>query len=98
MANNIVMFIAIGIYWALWFFLLTFFASNALVAGILAVVTIFIYPTYHYLVVQYGVFPSIKKYMIDPYYDEHPDADIDKRRNLGLEVDDDIKADFEDII
>ena len=36
--------------------------------------------------------------MIDPYYDEHPDADIDKRRNLGLEVDDDIKADFEDII
>ncbi len=98
MANNIVMFIAIGLYWALWFFLLTFFASNALVAGILAVVTIFVYPTYHYLVVQYGIFQSIKKYMIDPYYEEHPDADIDKRRNLGLDVDEEDIADFEDVI
>lgn len=96
--NNIVMFLAIGIYWALWFFLLTFFASDALVAGILAIITIFAYPTYHYLVVQFGVFSSIKKYMIDPYYEQHPDADIDKRRNLGLEVDDQIESDFKDMV
>ena len=29
---------------------------------------------------------SIKKYIIDPYYLEHPDEDIDKRHDLGIEV------------
>ena len=24
--------------------------------------------------------------MIDPYYEEHPDDDIELRRNLGLEI------------
>jgi hypothetical protein len=92
------MFLTIGLYWALWLFLLTFFASDALVAVILPVVTVFICPSYHYLVVQFGVFSSIKKYMIDPYYDEHPDADIEQRRNLGLDVGDETEADFEDLI
>lgn len=96
--NNFVMLLAIGIYWALLFFLLIFFASEALVAGILAVVTIFFYPTYHYLVIQFGVFSSVKKYMIDPYYEEHPEADIDKRRDLGLDVGDDPESDFEDLV
>ncbi len=96
--NNFVMFLSIGLYWVLLIFLFVFFGSDALVAGILAVVTIFFYPTYHYLVIQFGVFTSIKKYMIDPYYEEHPDADIDKRRNLGLDVGDNNDSDFEDLI
>ncbi len=94
--NNFVMLFAIAIYWALVIFLFIFFGSDALIAGILAVVTIFFYPTYHYLVVQFGVFSSIKKYMIDPYYEEHPDADIEFRRNLGLDVGDEEESDFED--
>lgn len=96
--NNFVMLISIAIYWALWFFSLIFFSGEPLVAGILAVLTIFFYPTYHYLVIQFGVFSSIKKYMIDPYYEVHPDADIEKRRNLGLDIGDENKADFEDLL
>ena len=45
------------------------------------------YPSFKFLLVQFCVFPSIKKYIIDPYYEEHPDEDIDKRRDLGIEVD-----------
>lgn len=45
-----------------------------------------IYPCFNALLVQYCVFPSIKKYIIDPYYEQHPDEDIEKRKNLGLEV------------
>lgn len=96
--NNFVMLLAIGLYWVLWGFFFVFFAGDALVAGILAVVTIFFYPTYHYLVIQFGVFSSIKKYMIDPYYEEHPEADIDNRRNLGLDVGHNNDSDFEDLI
>ena len=29
-------------------------------------------------------FPPIKKHIIDPYYEENPDLDIEKRRELGL--------------
>ena len=46
-------------------------------------------PSFRYLLIQFFTFGSIKKYIIDPYYKEHPDADIDKRRDLGLEVPED---------
>jgi uncharacterized membrane protein YesL len=44
------------------------------------------YPAFNALLIQYCTFPSIKKYIIDPYYAEHPDLDIEKRRSLGLVV------------
>ncbi len=47
---------------------------------------VILFPSFRYLLVQYCVFPSIKKYIIDPYYEEHPDEDIEKRKNLGIEV------------
>ena len=46
-------------------------------------------PAFRFLMIQYFTFGSIKKYIIDPYYAEHPDADIEKRRDLGLEVPED---------
>ncbi len=46
-------------------------------------------PAFKYLLIQFFTFGSIKKYIIDPYYEQHPDADIEKRRNLGLEVPED---------
>lgn len=55
-------------------------------------------PSFLFLLIQYCTFPAIKKYVIDPYYAEHPDADIEKRRNLGLEVEDEDEdgSDFND--
>ena len=50
-------------------------------------------PAFRFLLIQFCTFGSIKKYIIDPYYAEHPDDDIEKRRNLGLEVPDDNEYD-----
>ena len=50
-------------------------------------------PAFKYLMIQYFTFGSIKKYIIDPYYKEHPDADIEKRRDLGLDVPNDNEYD-----
>jgi uncharacterized membrane protein YesL len=47
---------------------------------------IFAYPAFNALLIQFCTFPSIKKYIIDPYYAEHPDLDIEKRKSLGLEI------------
>lgn len=49
-------------------------------------------PTFKHLLIQFFTFGSIKKYIIDPYYEKNPDADIEKRRNLGLEVPEDDDA------
>ena len=50
-----------------------------------------IFPSFKFLLVQFCVFPSIKKYIIDPYYLEHPEDDIEKRRDLGIEVEEEPK-------
>ena len=47
------------------------------------------FPAFRFLMIQYFTFPAIKKFIIDPYYEEHPDEDIDKRRDLGIEVEED---------
>lgn len=63
---------------------------------IITVVGLFIFPAFRMFLVQYNVFPEIKKYIIDPYYKEHPDEDIEKRRDLGLLDYDGEEAVFED--
>lgn len=45
---------------------------------------LFFFPGFKALLINANAFPCIKKVMIDPYYEKHPDADIDKRRALGL--------------
>lgn len=96
--NNIIMLLSIGVYWAIIYGLFILGLVTPLIAGILAVLTIFFYPLYHYLVIQFGVFGAIRKYIIDPYYEENPDADIELRRSLGLDVGDSDESDFEDLI
>lgn len=48
------------------------------------VVFVVTFPSFKYLLIQFCVFPSIKKHIIDPYYEAHPNEDLDKRRDLGV--------------
>lgn len=56
------------------------------------------YPFFANLLVQFVTFPSLIKYVIEPYYEKHPDEDIELRRELGLEIksDDDDFDEFEE--
>lgn len=67
----------------LYAFILLFFPVVLIIELIIVVATL---PAFRFLLVQFFTFNSIKKHIIDPYYAQHPDADIEKRRNLGLEV------------
>lgn len=53
------------------------------------ILAIFIFPGFKAFLVQANTFPTIKKYMIDPYYAVHKGEDIEKRLALGLEVPED---------
>lgn len=47
------------------------------------------FPCFKALLVQFCTFHSIKKFIIDPYYAEHPDEDLQKRHDLGLDTPED---------
>ena len=52
-----------------------------LVASLLVV---FVLPGFTFLLVQFNTFENIKKFMIVPYYKDHPDEDIELRRSMGI--------------
>lgn len=58
--------------------------AYVLLVEILLLITV--YPAFNGLLIQFCTFPCIKKFIIDPYYKQHPNEDIEKRQSLGLEI------------
>lgn len=81
--NNIICDVVIIATLAL-YFLILYLVPQTIVLAIEIVLLVTTLPAFHYLLIQFCTFPSIKKYMIDPYYAQRPDADIEKRKNLGV--------------
>ena len=74
----------LAVYAALVFLVILFRHFIALfLAGIFVV---FIIPGFQHLLIQFSIFPVVQKYMIDPYYEAHPEEDISLRQNLSLET------------
>ncbi len=75
------------------------FAINPTVGlPIIIIIGAFLFPSFRMFLIQFNVFPEVKKYIIDPYYEEHPDDDIEKRRELGLLDYEEDTAVFEDTL
>ncbi|MBQ7288419.1 MAG: DUF624 domain-containing protein [Clostridia bacterium] len=51
---------------------------------VLFLLFLFFVPALRSFIIQFTIFPVVLKYVIEPYYAEHPDEDIEKRRELGL--------------
>lgn len=87
MKMNLLCFISIIAVYALNAAIL-FLASSYFIVALTFEILIYIllFPSFRFLLVQYCTFPAVKKYIIDPYYLDHPEEDIEKRRDLGLEV------------
>lgn len=49
-------------------------------------IVVLVYPGFSHVFTQMCIFPKVKKLMIDPYYEAHPGEDIDRRRDLGLDI------------
>lgn len=81
--QNLILSVSLGLIYAL--AILVFLAFGVLSAGLLIVAYVFFFPAFRSFLIQFNVFPLIKKHIIDPYYNEHPDEDIEKRRDLNLE-------------
>ena len=52
--------------------------------ALLLLVTVLFYPGLMQLLIQHCVFPGVKAHLIDPYYAEHPDEDLERRKDMGM--------------
>lgn len=67
------------------------------IAWVVAIlIAVCIIPGFINLLTQMLIFPKVKALMIDPYYEEHPGEDVELRRNLGLEVEEEEDSVFDD--
>ena len=59
---------------------------SMLMITLVAIACALLLPSLRSLLIQFIIFPLVKKTMIDPYYAMHPDADKQLRRDLNLDV------------
>ncbi len=68
------------------------FAGTDFSIGVLVIVlalAVSVVPGVRSLLIQFCIFPAIKRLMIDPYYEQNPDADKQARIDLNLDVPED---------
>lgn len=65
---------------------------NYLVLTVVLALCVSIVPAFRSFLIQYCIFPSIKKLIIDPYYAANPNADKQARLDLNLDVEEDAPA------
>lgn len=80
--NNIIIFICLLLLYGLCY--LIGYIGMPIMNFLLILLLVFVVPPVRFLIIQFNVFGVIKKFMIDPYYTEHPDEDIELRRRLGV--------------
>lgn len=88
--NLLISVILIAIYILLLFVLMLF--PYAMVAVLLLMLSLTILPAFRSFLIQYSIFPAIKRLIIDPYYEANPNADKQARLDLGLDVEEDVPA------
>lgn len=87
MKRNLLISFGLVLCYAIAFLLICFFFPIGLVIVIL--LYIFFFPAFRSYLIQYNIFPLIKKHMIDPYYKEHPGEDKEAKRALNIEDEND---------
>ena len=85
--------LVIGFYVGILFLMGTYWTIALSIEIMILVCT---YPAFRALLIQFCTFPCIKKCIIDPYYAQHPNEDIEKRRDLGLEVEEEPQSEPDD--
>lgn len=62
------------------------FVLYPLSLAIVLIIWVLFIPAFRSFLIQFMIFPVIKKTIIDPYYAEHPDEDVQARRDLNIET------------
>jgi hypothetical protein len=70
-----------------WFYFLvvaSIYTANFPLLALLLITYVLFFPSFRALLIQFCIFPKVKKHMIDPYYKEHPEEDHEQRHALNI--------------
>lgn len=70
-----------------WFYFLlvaAIYTTNFPLLALLLITYVLFFPSFRAFLVQFCIFPKVKKHMIDPYYKEHPEEDHEQRQALNI--------------
>ena len=84
--RNLLIFVILAVFYVGGFFL---FMLGPIGIVIDLAVFVLIFPAFRSYLIQYNIFPLIKKHIIDPYYEAHPDEDRTILRTLNIEMEND---------
>lgn len=89
--NLLISVILLAIYALLGGILLLFAGTDfsVVVLAVVLALAVSVVPGVRSLLIQFCIFPAIKRLMIDPYYEQNPDADKQARLDLNLDVPED---------
>lgn len=79
-------------------FVILFFVPLPISIPILLFAYILLFPAFRSFLIQFNMFPLVKKFIIDPYYKEHPGEDKEAKRALNIEDEEDIVENEEEAI
>jgi hypothetical protein len=99
LGRNFLLFIIFGLCYAIAISIL--FLSLPIGIILISLMYIFLFPAFRMLLIQFTVFPLIKKHMIDPYYKDRPNEDKAAKQALNIyddEESDDEERVFEDTL
>ncbi|MBQ6816784.1 MAG: YesL family protein [Clostridia bacterium] len=61
------------------------FLNVNIITMLYTAIVLFVLPGFTFLLIEFNVFPKIKKHMIIPYYKDHPNEDLELRHRMGIE-------------
>ncbi len=85
--RNLPVFLVLLVCYAAGLALLWFFGYFGLILDL--ILYVFWFPAFRSYLIQYNIFPVIRQHLIDPYYKEHPGADLLEKQALNLEYEQD---------
>lgn len=65
---------------------LSFVVLSPMAVAVVALLFLLLVPAFRSFLIQFTIFPVVKKLMIDPYYRDNPQADKQARLDLNLDV------------
>ncbi|MEG1887759.1 MAG: DUF624 domain-containing protein, partial [Oscillospiraceae bacterium] len=80
--RNLLITLILGAIYGVMYFL--YLGANQIGIAIDIILFICILPTLRSMIIQYNIFDTIKRYMMDPYYEKNPDSDKQLRIELGI--------------
>lgn len=90
MPRNLLISVILIVLYAIPAAIVLYFFSIPTISFTLIICALFL-PSFRSLLIQFTIFPLVRKLIIDPYYEKNPDADKQLRRDLNLEVEETVQ-------